>query len=436
MKLVVILVVVLAVVAVAQMMRVYELSSKLRNRREEEIPRRFNELNAILMLVFMIIFYGGFIWLMARYGDGGLGPAASVHGAETDWLLGINFAIIIAIFFLTNTLLFFFAFKYYHRPGKKAYWYPHNNKLELVWTIIPAIVLAVIIILGLKTWNNITSAPSDDAVVVEIFSKQFDWTARYSGENNILGNSDYKMINATNALGIISSYTLESRVVELEEEIEALTARLNSDTIVMSRAKEIELETKISRLTNVARRTHELYRRNKDHIDSLDRMALDDKIVKGEMHLKVGQEYFFVFRSQDVIHSAYFPHFRAQMNTVPGMTTTFKFTPTITTDSMRIIMNDPKFDYVLLCNKICGLSHSNMQMKVVVDNEKNYNKWLDGQKTFEQVVNPEAAEAEGEKKEESADDAPSDEANGNSETDEAVDGDINALASETDSTNN
>lgn len=400
MKLVVILVVVLAVIAVAQMMRVYELSSKLRNRREEEIPRRFNELNAILWLVFMIVFYGGFIWLMARYGDGGLGPAASIHGAETDWLLGINFGIIIAVFFLTNTLLFVFAFKYYHRPGKKAYWYPHNNKLELVWTVIPAIVLAVIIILGLRTWNNITSAPSDDAVVVEIFSKQFDWTARYSGENNVLGNSDYKLINATNALGVISSATLEARVHEIEEEIVQLKAKLNSDTIVMSKAKEIELETKISRLTNVARRTHELHRRNMPIIDSLDQMANDDKIVKGEMHLKVGQEYLFVFRSQDVIHSAYFPHFRAQMNTVPGMTTTFKFTPTITTDSMRMVMNDPQFDYVLLCNKICGLSHSNMQMKVVVDNEEDYNAWLDQQKTFAQLMSPEEEGSKEEKAEE------------------------------------
>ena len=104
--------------------------------------------------------------------------------------------------------------------------------------------------------------------------------------------------------------------------------------------------------------------------------------MKGEFHLPVGREVEFVFRSRDVIHSAYMPHFRAQMNTVPGVPTRFKMTPTITTDSMRTVLDDPDFNYVLLCNKVCGAAHFNMQMKVVVESEEEYNAWLESQEEF------------------------------------------------------
>ena len=77
-------------------------------------------------------------------------------------------------------------------------------------------------------------------------------------------------------------------------------------------------------------------------------MGKDDRIVKGEFHLPLGREIEFIFRSRDVLHSALMPHFRAQMNTVPGLPTRFKITPTITTDSMRTILDNPDFDYILL----------------------------------------------------------------------------------------
>jgi cytochrome c oxidase subunit 2 len=78
------------------------------------------------------------------------------------------------------------------------------------------------------------------------------------------------------------------------------------------------------------------------------------------------------------------PHFRAQMNCVPGMKTEFHFTPTITTAEMREKTKNPDFDYVLLCNKICGATHWNIQMKIVVDSESDYQKWLADQKTLKE----------------------------------------------------
>jgi cytochrome c oxidase subunit 2 len=197
-KLGILLVVVLGAIAVAQLVRVYEHSLKLKKTGENDINDRDNNLNGWLMLLFMIFQFGGFIYLMLAYGWTGRGPSASIEGEETDWLLNLNLVIIIAVFFLTNFLLFYFTYKYVRKPGVRATYFPHNNKLEMIWTVVPACVLAVIIILGLRSWNKLTSEAGEGAVVIELYSKQFDWTARYAGEDNVLGKYDYKLIQLIN----------------------------------------------------------------------------------------------------------------------------------------------------------------------------------------------------------------------------------------------
>jgi cytochrome c oxidase subunit 2 len=128
-KLIALLVIVLGVVAIAQLVRVYELSSKLRNRGEHEITDRDNNLNGRMMFLFVIALYVFFLWLVLRYGWTGRGEAASSIGRETDWLLNVNFIVIIAAFLLTNTLLFYFSYRYVRKEGVKAFYYTHNNKL-------------------------------------------------------------------------------------------------------------------------------------------------------------------------------------------------------------------------------------------------------------------------------------------------------------------
>lgn len=463
-KLLVVLVLMIGIIAIAQMMRVYEISSKLRGKKEEEVSHSDNVFNANMMLIFMVSFYVFFFWLLFKYGNGGIGPAASVHGETLDWLLNFNFLIIIIVFFLTNTLLFVFAYKYYHKgPGTKAYWFPHNNKLELLWTSVPAVVLAVIIILGLRAWNKITDYAAKDSTVIELYSKQFDWTARYSGKDNKLGRADFRMINADNPLGVLTNLGSEKRMDEMRNEVVEIGIRLymserNADWVI-SKANHHILDDKIDysvgedkalsltflklRATNAEyankkpvtyheeimdaiemvdqnAKTNlltayevlsptqrdmmkEKYQRMQRHIIKLiaikkslsakeDMAAMDDKVVK-ELVLIKGKEYEFKMRSMDVIHSAYFPHFRAQMNTVPGMVTRFKFTPIYTTEEMRKLMNNEKFEYLLLCNKICGAAHSNMQMKVtVVDSTKTgklqYEAFLASNKSIGEVLMP------------------------------------------------
>jgi cytochrome c oxidase subunit 2 len=341
--------IILTVLAIGYLVRVFELASSLKGKKSEEVTEKDNRTMAKIMLTFLVVFFIFVIWNLQSFGSRLLPESASVHGVELDWLFNFNLAILWFVFVLTHILLFWFSYKYYGRKNNVATYFPHNNKLEMIWTVIPAIVLAVIVIYGIKTWNKIQEPASQDAIVVELYAKQFDWTARYAGKDNVLGASNYKMITSTNDLGMDSADT---------------------------------------------------------------KYGSDDIIVMNEMHIPVGKEVEFKFHSRDVIHSAYFPHFRAQMNCVPGMTTMLHFTPRFTTAEMRkkpeVIelmrgINEarakqtPKqkpveFDYILLCNKICGNSHYNMQMTVVVDTPEDYAKWLADQKPYFAKATAPAAE--------------------------------------------
>ena len=446
MKLITLLVVIAGVIALAQLAKVGQLTSLIRNKKEEEISAADTRLNGNLWIAFMLAFYASFVWLIIRYGDYNP-PAASAHGESYDTLMNFNMYIIIAVFFVVNTILFVFANKYRQDPNRKARFFAHDNRLELVWTVIPSIVLAVIIIFGLRTWNEMTGEASEDSLRVELYSKQFDWTARYAGGDGEFGLANYNLITPTNPLGIVTADGVADALAEIEGQIAALEfelgherghllaqieeveteldsdgdhghghghghgdhaehgddhhgmsaerkamleARLHelehmlegSDVVVLSEAAQEAKEDKAHRLKRHRQRIMEVKPFDYEGGVAAWEAGADDKIMKGEFHLPVGREVEFVFRSRDVIHSAYMPHFRAQMNTVPGVPTRFKMTPTITTDSMRTVLNDPDFDYILLCNKVCGAAHFNMQMKVVVESEEQYNAWIESQEEF------------------------------------------------------
>jgi cytochrome c oxidase subunit 2 len=251
--------------------------------------------------------------------------------------------------------------------------------LELIWTVIPAAVLAVLIIYGLRTWSGITSPASSDAVLVELYARQFDWTARYPGADGGLGATDFRLINGTNPLGIVTRESIATRIAELDAEI------VEGDSIL---AHAILSDTRTDELSGSVERM----RRNKTRIINLRSLMEQDIAEKGEasaylhgaddivikeFRLPVRKEAEILIRSQDVIHSAYLPHMRIQMNAVPGMTTRMKMVPTITTDSMRTnVMKDDTFDFILLCNKICGASHYNMQMPLTITTNEEYSMWL------------------------------------------------------------
>jgi cytochrome c oxidase subunit 2 len=345
--LLILIVLVLVAIAIWQMTKIFELS-KLKTVDSQVATDKDNKYNGYLLFAFLIFIYGITIFSFYKYTKVLLPEAASAHGGDYDYLMLVSFIIIFFVQTLTQALLHYFGYKYRGEKGKKALFFADNDKLEFIWTIIPVIVLAGLILWGLYTWTNIMDInDEDDPLIVELYAQQFNWTARYGGTDNVLGGANVRMIDIdkANVLGL----------------------------------------------------------------DESDPNASDDVIAK-ELHLPVGRKVNFKMRSQDVLHSAYMPHFRAQMNCVPGMTTEFSFTPTITTADMRMNQDvvdkvkrtneiraeraangednsDPwEFDYILLCNKICGKSHYNMQMKIIVESEEDYNAWMESQRTFSQTM--------------------------------------------------
>ncbi|WP_459211294.1 cytochrome c oxidase subunit II [Aquimarina rhabdastrellae] len=315
-----------------------------------------NNMQGKIMLAFVAFLYVLMGYCFIQYRSYFLPETASEHGIEYDRLMMISVVLIMIVQLITQVLLHFFAYKYRGNKDRKALFYADNDKLEFIWTIIPVIVLAGLIIYGLFTWTDIMNIDENegDPVIVELYAKQFAWEARYAGKDSELGKANVRFIQGVNTIGV----------------------------------------------------------------DASDPYAMDD-VIANELHLPVGRKVIFKMRSQDVLHSAYMPHFRAQMNVVPGMITEFAYTPILTTEEMRqsdymvekvqtineirkekskelVAKGDEPlepytFDYYLLCNKICGASHYNMQMKIVVESEEDYNAWLKKQKTFKEVISAQAA---------------------------------------------
>jgi len=366
---------ILVLITAAQLMRASLLAKRIGNQKEEDISDSDNNINATLLAIFGFFMLGSVAYMTWKFGNGLLPESASEHGQEIDSLFFVNWIIVLAVFFIVNGLLFAFAIKYRGKKGRKAHYFAHDNRLEMIWTVVPAAVLAVIIILGLRTWNSITSAPSDDAKIVEVFGEQFKWTVRYAGEDNKLGYADYKLTTKYNPLGLVTPVALDSAISIMGAKINTLKSRIHKDsaqTAMYSATKVHEMQSNVEKYGRIKMRIERM--KNTYQADRLT-VADDDFMTGSELHLVVGQEYQFIFRSKDVMHSAYFPHFRAQMNVVPGMRTKFKFKPIITTAEMRKTRENKDFNYVLLCNKICGESHSNMKLIVVVETQEEFDAW-------------------------------------------------------------
>jgi cytochrome c oxidase subunit 2 len=161
-----------------------------------------NRLNAVLLFLFLIFGTAAAVWFSVSWFDIYSLPVASEHGKSTDSLFWITMAVTLLVFFLTQILLFYFSYKYRYKEKGKAHFYPENNRLELIWTVIPAIVLALLIFGGLKVWNDLMDDPPEEAEIVEIMGYQFAWKTRYPGSDNQLGAYDFRLVDAVNVFGM------------------------------------------------------------------------------------------------------------------------------------------------------------------------------------------------------------------------------------------
>ncbi|MCV9387665.1 cytochrome c oxidase subunit II [Reichenbachiella ulvae] len=297
--------------------RAHTLVQVVRGNKDGESLGKSNKINAALFLVFLVLgivlFFGYSYTQFDRYTV----PVASEHGEVTFQIFWWTTGVTVAAFILTHILLFWFAYRYQYKSDSTANFYPHNDKLELIWTVIPAFVLALLIFSGFRAWDKITDQAPDNAEVVEIMGYQYAWASRYPGPDGKLGPYDYKLIDFENQMGV----------------------------------------------------------------DFTNQFAKDDFIPR-EIHIPKGKPVLFKIRARDVIHSVYVPHFRLQMNAVPGLPTQFWFVPTKTTAEMAEETGNPDFTYELVCNKICGKGHFAMRSTIVVDEPADYEVWKASQKSW------------------------------------------------------
>ena len=286
---------------------------------EEKTFQQNNRINAFLFIVFLVLGLIGAWWCNELFYKKTLlaQPAASDHGEKIDTMLWLTIIVTGLVFLLTQILLFWFAFKYQYTEKRKAYFFAHSNKLELIWTVVPAIFLTFLVGLGLFYWFKITGDAPKDAQLVEITGKQFNWMMRYPGKDGVFGRKNYRLTDASNgnALGV----------------------------------------------------------------DWEDGSSHDD-LESTEMHLVVNKPVQLVINAQDVIHDVGLPHFRMKMDAVPGIPTTLWFTPKYTTAQMKEITGNKEFVYEIACDQMCGSGHYSMKGLIIVETQEEYDKWMAGQK--------------------------------------------------------
>ncbi len=285
---------------------------------EEEDVESGNSIHGYLFMAFIILGLGLFFWYSFAHFKSYTLPVASEHGVVTDNLFWVTMVVIVVAFVIISLAMFWFIFKYRYDKNRRAEYIADNHILEIVWTIVPAIVLALLIFTGLRAWNDITGPASKEAEVIELVGQQFYWTVRYPGvKDNQLGHHNYKLIDASNEFGL----------------------------------------------------------------DLTDKNSFDD-FKAAELHLPKGKEVLLKIRAKDVLHSVFLPHFRVKMDAVPGMQTTFKFIPTKTTQEMRDETGNSKFNYEMACTEVCGKGHFSMKFSVIVDEPEVYEKWKASQEAW------------------------------------------------------
>jgi cytochrome c oxidase subunit II len=338
--LIILLCLVLLVVVTLQIGKISELAARIRGGEEYELKQ--NNQTAKWLLVFMVAFLVFTIfsaWYYKNYMLG-YGPhqSASAHGGKIDLIFDITLLVTGIVFVITQIALFWFAYKARARRGRKALYIPHDNKLEIIWTAAPAVVMTMLVVGGLVTWNDIMADIKDgeDYIEIEATGYQFAWEIRYPGPDGLLGTRDFKKITGLNSLG-----------------------------------------------------------QDFDDVKNLDDFKPD------EIVLPVGKKVRVRITAKDVLHNFYLPHFRVKMDAVPGMPTYFVFTPTKTTEEYREELKkfkeydvpfdalDPEgpkrweaFDYELACAELCGSGHYSMRRVVRIVSEREYEEWLAQQNSF------------------------------------------------------
>jgi heme/copper-type cytochrome/quinol oxidase subunit 2 len=418
--------IILIVVVLFQVTRTLDLVGQLRG--GERTTVEMTKLNAALGMIFMIAGMLGFFISFPYFSE----RMVDHHSSEGSILIHKMFVITLwvtgIVFFITNVLLFWFAWKYRNRPGNEAVHFAHSNKLEFIWTIVPTIVLTGLVVFGLQAWTEIMGKPGEESMTVEVTGQQFFWSCRYPGPDQKLGPRDYDLICAENPIGIVTSEWIDHRINTLtgseklnykgeiqklndrEKEVNHLLDSLNTlitksqNTYRMPgyKVEAKKLEDELNKIPWRIENREKCLARIKSKYTPEYIVAHKEELTWGyddpmpsEIHVPVDGEIFVKITALDVLHNFYVPYMDVKMDAVPGMPTSFKFKPLITTADKRIEMSknpawqvieegdtEPrwkKFQYEVACAELCGVGHSSMKYTLVVEQQNEFDAWISAQ---------------------------------------------------------
>lgn len=288
----------------------------------------------------------------------------STHAGRVDRLYYIILYITAFFFVLTETILVVFLWQYASKPGQKQHVFGHHamqekvfftsffkrifrpvsaylhdqHRVELAWTLVPAVILLYIAFAQVSTWADIkyrsrmpslegdsaTSAASTTPIQLAISARQFEWRARYPSSQRMsewLAKSDERTLRDFNSFGKVKHF--------------------------------------------------------------------DDVHVVNELHVVVNQPALVQLSTLDVIHSLNLPHMRIKQDALPGQTIPVWFTPTKANTKLNPKtgrwedgyngerFGDAKFIWDIACAELCGWGHYRMIGRLYVhESQEDLQNWL------------------------------------------------------------
>ncbi len=118
----------------------------------------------------------------------------STFGKDIDWLFHLIYAITAITCVLVMVTLVAFLWMYRDRPGRRARYTHGNTTLEILWTVVPSLILVVLTFLSVPAWSKIKMTVPETDFTVTVNAKQFNWEVIYPGADAKFGTADDKKL--------------------------------------------------------------------------------------------------------------------------------------------------------------------------------------------------------------------------------------------------
>jgi cytochrome c oxidase subunit 2 len=245
----------------------------------------------------------------------GLPVAASAHAGEIDQMMVLVHWLMAVLFAGWGGVFLYMLVRFRRGANPKASYTGTHGKFSKSVEIAVVVAEAVLLIgYAIPAWaKRVRQFPAEnEASVVRVVGKQFEWLVHYAGADGKFGRTDVKLVSADNPLGL----------------------------------------------------------------DKTDPDGKDDITDINNIHVVVDRPVLVHLMSMDVIHSFGLYEMRVKQDAIPGLSIPIWFIPTVTTSDMRQKLGKATFDYEIACSQLCGLGHFRMRGYVTVETPAEHQKWM------------------------------------------------------------